>query len=154
MVCTEDKSLATHAKHLAQQRQKLYSLHRCIYSKIKRLIWVLYVILGLTPRLILFSLCFLILSFLLLLIHHYCWLEYPFEHTYWVATLQAPSAPRFHQCLSEVPQLFCPLYSDRSVPLISHCLNPHDRRAPASSASFPPLPVTRREAGLGFGGAC
>lgn len=139
---------------LSQLRQKLYSLHCCIYSKMKRWMLFLYVILRLSPRLILFSLCFLILSFLLLIIHHYCLLEHPSGHSYWVAILQTTFASKFCQFLSVVQLLFCPLCTDRSVPLISHCLNPCKGTATANTAPFPPLPVTPREAGLGFGGAC
>lgn len=112
------------------------------------------VILRLSPRLILFSLRFLILSFLLLIIHHYRSLEHPSGHSYLAAILQATSASKFCQCLSEVQLLFCLRYTDRSVPLISHCLNPCKGPATASTAPLSPLPVTLGQAGLGFGGAC
>lgn len=68
----------------------------------------LFVVVRFSPRLILFSLCFFILSFLLLLIHHSCSLKYPSGHSYWVAVLKATSSSKFCQCRSEARLLFPP----------------------------------------------
>lgn len=92
-----------HMPHsLSQLRQKSHSLHCCIYSKIKICMLGLYVIIRLSPRLMLFSLCFFILSFFLLIIHHSCLLKY------WVAVPKATSPSKFCQCMSEVRLLFSP----------------------------------------------
>lgn len=114
----------------------------------------LYVIVRLSPRLILFSLCFFILPFFLLITHHSCFLKYPSGHSCRVAVAQATLHFQVFPVYVRGPAAFLPLYTKRSVPLISHCSNPHTRTAPAGTDPFPPLPVTLREAGLGFGGPC
>lgn len=76
-------------KTLSQLRQKLYSLHCCIYSKMKRWMLFLYVMLSLGPRPTLFSPHFLISSSRLLIIHHHCSLEHPSGCGYWAVMLRA-----------------------------------------------------------------
>lgn len=75
----------------------------------------LYVICRLSPRLILFSSCFLIPSFLLLITHRHCLLEHPSSHSHWTVMLWAFSASKLCQCLSQFQQLFYPVYIRKSL---------------------------------------
>lgn len=108
----------------------------------------LHVICRLSPRIILFSPCFLILSFLLLITHCHCLLEHPSGHSHWTVMLWAFSASKLCQCLSQFQQLFCPLYISKSVPLISRCSKAHTRRVASSTAPFPAANSVRVRAGF------
>ena len=139
---------------LSQLRQKLYSLHCCICSKIKRWMLVSYVILRVCPRLILFSLWFLILPLLLLIIHHYCLLEHPSGLSYWVAIVQATSASKFCQCFFRGPGAFLPPLHWQVGPSDFPLLECPQRESHCQHSLLASSSYRHREVGLGSGGAC
>lgn len=125
---------------LSQLRQKSHALHCCIYSKIKRWMLDLYVIFRLSPRVILFSLCFFIRSFFLLITRHSCLLKYPSGHSYQVAVPQATSTSKFCQGMSEVWLFFSPSTpTGRSLWFLTARIPTQGQPLPAQPPSLPCL---------------